>query len=163
MSAPETHSPEGAGETSRRSFLAIAAAGGAVAGCLAHAAAWGRALSPLVKYEPPSVRRLGPPARFPEGTTFLPAEGVFVLRAENQLKALSAVCTHLGCTVDKTAEGFRCPCHGSVFGPDGGNRAGPAPRPLPWRPLALAGDGSLLVDLGAETGPETALTLTEPK
>ena len=29
--------------------------------------------------------------------------------------ALSLVCTHLGCTVDESADGFACPCHGSRY------------------------------------------------
>jgi cytochrome b6-f complex iron-sulfur subunit len=145
----------------RRSLLQKAALGCAALGCLGHGAAWLRALKPDVRYEAPPERRLGPPARFPEGVTFLREERLFLLREEGRLRALSAACTHLGCTVDAAEEGYRCPCHGSVFDPQGKNVSGPAPRPLPWRPLALAGDGSVIVDVSREVGPEAFLEVGE--
>lgn len=51
---------------------------------------------------------------------------------QGQLEVLSAVCPHLGCEVpwnpDKKA--FFCPCHGSIFAPDGARISGPTPRGL---------------------------------
>lgn len=46
--------------------------------------------------------------------------------------ALSNICTHLGCRVRWVEEqdGFFCPCHNAVFGPDGSVLEGPPPRPL---------------------------------
>jgi menaquinol-cytochrome c reductase iron-sulfur subunit len=120
-----------------------------------------RALKPDVLYEAPAERRLGPPSRFPEGVTFLREERIFVLREEDRLRALSAACTHLGCTVDRDDVGYRCPCHGSVFDARGTNVSGPAPKPLPWRPLKLAGDGAVIVDLAREVGPDSTLTVPE--
>jgi cytochrome b6-f complex iron-sulfur subunit len=146
-------------EPSRRDLLRTAALGCAALGCLGHLAAAGGALSPRVRYEPPRERRLGPASRFPPGITFLREERLFILREEDQLRALSAACTHLGCTVDKTELGFRCPCHGSAFSADGVNLSGPAPRPLPWRPLRLAGDGSVIVDLGGEVAASAHLVV----
>ncbi len=143
---------------SRRDLLAAMAVAGATIGCLAHGLAWARALSPRVLYEPPLKRRIGLPAKFPPGITFLKDEQVFVLHAEDgSFRAISAVCTHLGCTVDREDEGFHCPCHGSRFDADGKNVAGPAPRPLPWRRLTLATDGALVVDLASEIGPDVVL------
>ncbi len=48
-------------------------------------------------------------------------------------KAFSATCTHLGCTVNKIANGLiMCPCHGSRYSvTDGSVKGGPAPKPLP--------------------------------
>ena len=45
--------------------------------------------------------------------------------------ALSAICTHQGCTVAPEDDELRCPCHGSVFDLTGANVSGPAPSPLP--------------------------------
>src|SRR6266849_6553379 len=61
---------------------------------------------------------------------------VLVHTAENQIKAYSAVCTHLGCIVQysEDSRNFHCNCHGSVFDLNGTNIGGPAPRPLtPFR------------------------------
>lgn len=158
MSGPVSHVPGGPPpEPTRRSLLAMITGGTAAAGALATTGAWACALVPRLRYEPSMVRRLGVPARFPEGVTFLRDEHVFVLRDEDRYRAVSAVCTHLGCTVDKAEDGFRCPCHGSVFDANGAVRGGPAPRPLPWRPLTLAPDGTLVVDLGGEVAAEVAL------
>jgi menaquinol-cytochrome c reductase iron-sulfur subunit len=56
---------------------------------------------------------------------------VYITKARlGQLEVLSAVCPHLGCSVQwRSAKGgFGCPCHGAVFGPDGARISGPAPR-----------------------------------
>jgi cytochrome b6-f complex iron-sulfur subunit len=64
-------------------------------------------------------------------------KAVFVYKnGQNQIKALSAVCTHLGCVVEYHSgeQRFKCNCHGSVFDVDGKNMSGPAPLPLtPYR------------------------------
>src|SRR5262249_39298421 len=50
---------------------------------------------------------------------------------ENTLTAMSAVCTHAGCTVglDGMTSSWLCPCHGSRFDLEGAVIGGPAPRP----------------------------------
>jgi len=115
-----------------------------------------RAFVPQVLYEPSEKFKLGKPAQYPEGTTFVPAHRLFVVRERNQFYVISAVCTHLGCTVEWKAEKkeFDCPCHGSKFQADGTRFAGPAPRPLFWYLLSVSGDGFLVVD-SAKTVPST--------
>jgi menaquinol-cytochrome c reductase iron-sulfur subunit len=59
------------------------------------------------------------------------AQSVYVNRlADGQFEVLSAICPHLGCSVSwqQKANDFLCPCHGSVFNPDGGVVKGPSPR-----------------------------------
>lgn len=49
-----------------------------------------------------------------------------------QLMVLSAVCTHLGCTVPwiEKEKKFICPCHIGIFAPDGKLLGGPPPRDM---------------------------------
>ena len=71
---------------------------------------------------------------------------VFVTQRNGELKVLSAICPHLGCTVSwNDAENkFICPCHGGVFGPDGTFRSGPPPRSLDSLDTKVV-DGKLMV------------------
>jgi menaquinol-cytochrome c reductase iron-sulfur subunit len=66
--------------------------------------------------------------------------------AQGRLEVLSAVCPHLGCTVQWSApkNEFLCPCHGSVFAPDGAHLAGPSPRAMDSLPIKVQ-SGQLLV------------------
>lgn len=58
--------------------------------------------------------------------------GLIVRTAEGQLRAFSARCTHLNCTVqyDSGERQIICACHGGVFDLNGKNIAGPPPKPL---------------------------------
>jgi Rieske Fe-S protein len=57
---------------------------------------------------------------------------VFLVRDGDQVKALSATCTHLGCQVrwDRDRKRFQCPCHGGAYDAQGRVIEGPPPRPL---------------------------------
>ena len=57
--------------------------------------------------------------------------------------ALSAICTHQGCTVAPDGKKLTCPCHGSVFDLNGDNVSGPAPSPLPGIDVHVT-DGAVL-------------------
>jgi cytochrome b6-f complex iron-sulfur subunit len=163
--------------TDRRDFLLKLGAGAGVAALTAQTAASLRSLVPNVSYESPTTLKLGPPVDFPDGIKFLPDERLFVFRQGNTFHAVSAVCTHLGCTVRaealsnaQTVESgggelrlthrFLCPCHGSEYKGDGSNVSGPAPKPLAWYRLSVApDDGQLVVDLADEVGTDFRLTL----
>lgn len=60
------------------------------------------------------------------------------LNEEGGIVVLSAVCSHLACTVrwNQQSRHFECPCHGGLFDPHGRVLAGPPTRPLsslPWK------------------------------
>ncbi len=101
-------------------------------------------------------RRLnvGPLADFPVDTyTLMKDQRIYIYRDHESVRAISAVCTHLGCTIQRTTDGFECPCHGSCYADDGRVLSGPAPRSLAWYKVERAPDGSIVVDLD-ETGDE---------
>jgi cytochrome b6-f complex iron-sulfur subunit len=79
---------------------------------------------------------------------------VAIFRDEEGVYAISLVCTHLGCIVKNTPEGFECPCHGSRFAADGSVAKGPAPRALPWLQVSSL-SGAYLVDEAATVLPGT--------
>jgi nitrite reductase/ring-hydroxylating ferredoxin subunit len=86
------------------------------------------------------------PGALPPGEAFVPpGRTVALFRDGEGVYAISIVCTHLGCIVKPTAEGFECPCHGSRFAPDGRVTRGPAPRALSWLSVTTAG-GAVIVD-----------------
>jgi cytochrome b6-f complex iron-sulfur subunit len=155
---PEPVNPPG---VSRRSFLQLTM--GWVAGTFAAAAtalATVRFLVPNVVFEPEQRFKAGAPEDYPDGSiTFLEDERVFLLRRGNSFRCLSAVCTHLGCTVNRAEQGYHCPCHGSVFNPDGAVESGPAPKPLSWFLVTLSKDNRLVVDKGLTVSPEKYLVL----
>jgi cytochrome b6-f complex iron-sulfur subunit len=162
---------------SRREFLLRLGTGAGVVALTAQGAASLRSLVPNVSYDAPTTVKLGLPAEFPDGLKYLPDQRLFVFREGRTFHAISAVCTHLGCTVRAEAlsqaetrevEGaplrlthrFLCPCHGSRYAGDGSNVSGPAPRPLAWHHLSIAvDDGQLVVDLAREVGHDFRLTI----
>ena len=83
----------------RRDFLVKLGIGAGVAGIGTQAAASLRSLVPNVSYDAPTTVKLGPPEEFPDGLKFLPDQRLFVFREGKTFHAVSAVCTHLGCTV----------------------------------------------------------------
>lgn len=108
-----------------------------------------RFLIPNVEFGKPKRFKVGKPSDFPDKqATYVADQKIFIIRDGNSYMALSAVCTHLGCTVrsDTTGPGFSCPCHGSKYLADGTNTAGPAPKPLEAYEVSLAPTGELVVD-----------------
>jgi cytochrome b6-f complex iron-sulfur subunit len=130
----------------RRSFLSLAALASFFAAAATALAGMLRLPKPAVL--PGAVRRfkVGHPEQFAVGAeTHFEKENFYVFRDTRGVYAVSAVCTHLGCTVTRSARGFECPCHGSKFREDGRVTAGPAPRALPWLEIGRAADGQLVV------------------
>jgi len=57
---------------------------------------------------------------------------IIIINRGNEINALSAVCTHLGCIVkwDQNNEELYCPCHLAKYDVNGNVKSGPAPKPL---------------------------------
>jgi cytochrome b6-f complex iron-sulfur subunit len=126
---------------------------------VASMAAAGRFLVPNVLYEPSRRFKGMKPDDYPEGPTFLPNLRVFLFREGNRFRAVSAVCTHLGCTVNLAGKGFHCPCHGSVFSQNGIVVSGPAPAPLPWFEVTLSRDQHLVIDTSLQVKSDKYLVV----
>ncbi len=130
----------------RRSFLSLAALGSFLVATATAVAGMLRLPKPAVLPGPVRRFKVGPAEQFSVGTeTRFEKENFFVFRDGEGIYAISATCTHLGCTVARAAHGFECPCHGSKFGANGKVQAGPAPRALPWLEVGRAADGQLVV------------------
>ncbi|HSP06029.1 MAG TPA: ubiquinol-cytochrome c reductase iron-sulfur subunit [Acidobacteriota bacterium] len=144
----------------RRDFFALVLGWlSALFAFVASAAAMARYLVPNVLYEPDRQFKAQKPDEYPDGVTFFPNLRVFVLRKGNTFRAVSAICTHLGCTVNRTTDGFHCPCHGSVFDANGIVVHGPAPRPLVWFAVYLSRDGRLVIDTTQQVGADKYLVV----
>ena len=130
----------------RRSVLTWASIGSFFASMGVALAGALRLPTPTVSPGPMRRFKIGAPELYPVGSeTRLEKENVFVFRDNQGVFAMSAVCTHLGCVVARSQQGFACPCHGSRFNDAGAVTGGPAPRGLPWLAVGLAADGDLMV------------------
>jgi cytochrome b6-f complex iron-sulfur subunit len=84
------------------------------------------------------------------GEPFIPpGRSVALFRDDDGVYAVSTICTHLGCVVKTSTDGFECPCHGSRFTRDGEVTRGPAPQALPWVKVSGSG-GALVIDEGTK-------------
>jgi nitrite reductase/ring-hydroxylating ferredoxin subunit len=146
----------------RRDFLGLAAAwaflgalGVTVLGSL-------RLYKPAVFPEASSSFKAGWPKDFLKGTvTPIPGHRVWIFCDNEGLYAISAVCPHLGCMLDRKEDGrFSCPCHGSIFDARGNVVKGPATRPMAWPKLSLAPGGQLVVDMRKTVKPGTRLRVS---
>ena len=119
-------------------------------------------LNPRVLFEPPTRFTAGAPESVGLGTVLTFEEHqAFLVRLKEGFRALSSVCTHLGCvTRYRPDEGIiACPCHGSRFGLDGEVLGGPAPRPLRCLQVGLSERGEIAVDTALEVPPGTIFKL----
>jgi cytochrome b6-f complex iron-sulfur subunit len=147
--SPLEKSPRFEPTKTRRDFLGLAAVWSAMATLVVATIGALRLPMPAVFPESNPKVKIGPPEDFPKGSaTYLVESSMWVFRNDKgEMHAISAVCTHLGCIVKRQKNGrFLCPCHGSVFGPNGKVIAGPAPTPLNWLEMSIAPDGRVVVD-----------------
>lgn len=75
---------------------------------------------------------------------------VWLVKRGNEVLAFSAVCPHLGCSINAVRTGgdassFACPCHTSAFDADGKRKSGPSPRDMD-RMATKVEDGYVAVD-----------------
>ncbi len=134
-------------ELSRRSFLNVLLGIGVVG--------WaGSVFYPIVEYfhipprkdaEPDSVVA----AKFSdlkpnEGIIFKfgSEPGLLIMTPAGELRAFSAVCTHLDCTVqyEPSIRKIHCACHNGMYDLNGQNISGPPPRPLKQYRAVHTGD-----------------------
>jgi menaquinol-cytochrome c reductase iron-sulfur subunit len=170
-------SVESEGMQSRRSFLHQLGLGGVLVSFAGFSFQSLRSLVPNVLYESPVRFKVGLPSQMADGMTYLEDKRLFVFKEGQTYHAISAACTHLGCTVKYTKLNqpkqlelggekktinfeFNCPCHGSKYYADGTNYSGPAPRPLRCYKLEVSpDDGQLVADLGTEVDQNFRLTV----
>ncbi|MDB4971092.1 MAG: Chitinase [Myxococcales bacterium] len=83
----------------------------------------------------------GTPKYFKSGTKEL-----FVVRDAGGLYALTALCTHSGCTNQVKGSQFYCPCHGATFDFNGEKPTSPAFSSLKHYALCVDASGNVTVD-----------------
>ena len=125
------------GKPARRGFVEVLLGGGLAASIISF-------VYPVLRYlVPPAVANLGGDEIVackvgdlkPNSSKifrFGSRPGLLLLTPEGEYRALSAVCTHLGCTVQyrNTTHQIWCACHNGLYDLSGRNISGPPPRPL---------------------------------
>jgi len=138
----------------RRTFLALMGVGACLvgAGHMFGASMLGF-LYPNAMKVPPSTFSIGRPddVLASDGKVFDPKQRVFIESQGGKVRVQTAICTHLGCTVNMVETGYSCPCHGSTYDQYGRNTGGPAPDPLVYFLVYLGASGDLLVDKSKTT------------
>lgn len=137
----------------RRTFIKWSAVGWTafVAALGGYGSMIARYLFPNVLFEPVQSFRAGFPDEYQIGEVserWKDKYGIWLVRDDEKIYALSTVCTHLGCTPNwlPNDNKFKCPCHGSGFYTTGIHFEGPAPRPLERFKIYLADNGEIIVD-----------------
>ncbi|CDZ79847.1 Cytochrome b6-f complex iron-sulfur subunit [Candidatus Rubidus massiliensis] len=147
---PDSNDPK----ISRRSFLAMLGVGACLLGAaqMVNLSFLGF-LYPNAMKIPPSVFSIGRPEELlsREGKIFNPKQKVFVETQSGKVRVQTAVCTHLGCTVNMVDTGYSCPCHGSTYDRYGRNTGGPAPLPLVYFEVSKGASGDIMVNKSKTT------------
>ncbi len=142
----------------RRDFLGLAAVWAFFGTIVAAMVGAFKLPIPTVFPEADSRFPIGKPEEFPVGeAVHIPSRRLWVFSDKEGIAALSTVCPHLGCLVQRQEDGeFICPCHGSEFDTVGKAFSGPAaPGSLTWVEISLGPDGRLIVDSESGVRPET--------
>jgi cytochrome b6-f complex iron-sulfur subunit len=142
----------------RRDFLGLASLGAALSALLFATLGMLQLPKVAVLSSPSKKFRVTLPDTLGEGMAYVPpGRAVALFRDGKGVHAVSTICTHLGCIVKPTTEGFECPCHGSRFAPDGSVVKGPAPRALAWVKVTGSG-GNYNVDEDVRVPSGTKVT-----
>ena len=134
-------------EPARRRFMQFLLGGGLLASAVAF-------LYPVLRYlVPPAATDLGGDSVVAAKVGELKANsgkifrfgsrpGLLVRTADGEYRAMSAVCTHLNCTVQYRSDVREvwCACHNGFYDLNGRNVAGPPPRPLDSYAVHINGD-----------------------
>lgn len=134
-------------EPARRRFMQFLLGGGLLASAVAF-------LYPVLRYlVPPAATDLGGDSVVAAKVGDLKANsgkifrfgsrpGLLVRTADGEYRAMSAVCTHLNCTVQYRSDVREvwCACHNGFYDLNGRNVAGPPPRPLESYVVHINGD-----------------------
>lgn len=119
----------------------------------------GSVLYPVTRYlVPPDVAEAAPPSVVAGKAADIPPNSgkivpfgttpvIIVRTSGGELRAFSATCTHLSCTVQfrSDLEHIWCACHNGHYDLTGRNIEGPPPRPLDRYDVALRGDEVVIV------------------
>ncbi len=150
-------------DVSRRRFLTMLGLGIGWGGVTATLAGTGAAtlryMVPTIRYEPPTIFKIGKPEDYGVGVDnkLKKERQIWVVRNERGLYVMVAICRHLGCTPNwfQDQGRFRCPCHGSIYDMMGNVVGGPAPRTL-WRAgVSLDSvDGQIVVNFTQRQDPD---------
>lgn len=144
----------------RRDFLGLTAWWSAAAALLFGFLGAMRLPKAAVLPSPSKKFKLALPASAAAGLPYVPAgRSSAIYREGAQVYAISTICTHLGCIVKATDDGFDCPCHGSKFAKDGTVLKGPAPKALPWLEVKHLGGDNFLIDEGKPVAPGTTVSV----
>jgi len=131
-------------DLSRRDFLNVVRSallyltGGLAAGGLVRFLAADTHPAPQTEFD------IGPAADYPMGSrTVIPEVPALLAHTAAGFSAVSLTCTHLGCSLKESPEGFACVCHGSRFDANGGVAHGPAKDALQPLRVEVVADGRL--------------------
>jgi cytochrome b6-f complex iron-sulfur subunit len=147
---------------SRRDFLQITGAIGALLAITAALGAWAALSTSPITLPPNNGGTSSQTSNLPSGAIAntkdlqvntpvyfeYPSSGypnMLLKKADGSMEALSMLCTHTccQCQYDSSTTDIYCPCHGSIFDQNGSVLRGPAPTNLPSIQLSIDSNGNI--------------------